>query len=85
MPCLTCDHAGIDALQSLIERAPQTEVNVRVDTGMVTAGSLRLAAHMPAGMRDAFLTDQWNPTAMLLDQFDQVRQIATSLPYVSGF
>jgi 3-isopropylmalate/(R)-2-methylmalate dehydratase small subunit len=85
MPCLTADHASIVALQSLIERAPATEIEVRVDTGLVTGGGLRIEAHMPAGMRDAFLTDQWNPTAMLLDTFDQVRRVATSLPYVSGF
>jgi 3-isopropylmalate/(R)-2-methylmalate dehydratase small subunit len=85
IPCLTADLASIDALQSLIERAPETEIEVRVDTGIVTAGSLRVEARMPAGMRDAFLTDQWNPTAMLLDKYDQVRRIASSLPYVSGF
>jgi 3-isopropylmalate/(R)-2-methylmalate dehydratase small subunit len=85
IPCLTADRASIDALQSLIERAPETEIEVRVDTGLVAAGSLRVEARMPAGMRDAFLTDQWNPTAMLLDKYDQVRRIATSLPYVSGF
>jgi 3-isopropylmalate/(R)-2-methylmalate dehydratase small subunit len=85
IPCLTADLASIDALQSLIERAPETKIEVRVDTGLVAAGSLRVETRMPAGMRDAFLTDQWNPTAMLLDKYDQVRRIATSLPYVSGF
>jgi 3-isopropylmalate/(R)-2-methylmalate dehydratase small subunit len=85
LPCLTADHASVDALQSLLEREPQTPVNIRVDTGLVTAGNLTVQAHIPAGMRDAFLTDQWNPTAMLLDKFEQVRAVATSLPYVSGF
>jgi len=85
LPCVTADHASIDALQSLLEREPQTVVEVRVDTGVVTAGALTVQAHMPSGMRDAFLTDQWNPTAMLLGRFDEVRAVATRLPYVSGF
>ena len=33
----------------------------------------------------AFVSGQWNPTAMLLDRFDEVRAVATRLPYVSGF
>jgi len=85
LPCLTADHASVDALQSLIEREPQTTVDIRVDSGLVTAGNLTFQAHIPSGMRDAFLTDQWNPTAMLLDKFEQVRAVAASLPYVSGF
>jgi 3-isopropylmalate/(R)-2-methylmalate dehydratase small subunit len=85
LPCLTADRTSIDALQSLLEREPQAVVDIRVDTGLVTAGTLKIQAHMPPGMRDAFLTDQWNPTAMLLDQFDQVRAVADRLPYISGF
>jgi 3-isopropylmalate/(R)-2-methylmalate dehydratase small subunit len=85
MPCLTADAAEIDALQSLLEREPQTRVEVRIDTGVVTAGPLTLQARMPAGMRDAFLTDQWNPTAMLLDTYADLRAVAARLPYVAGF
>jgi 3-isopropylmalate/(R)-2-methylmalate dehydratase small subunit len=85
MPCLTADHASVNALQSLLEREPQTVVEVRVDSGIVTAGALTVQTQMPGGMRDAFLTDQWNPTAMLLADFERVRAVATALPYVSGF
>ncbi|MQA31424.1 MAG: isopropylmalate isomerase [Luteitalea sp.] len=85
MPCLTASPESIDALQSLLEREPQIVIDVRVDTGVVTAGDLHVQAQMPPGMRDAFLTDQWNPTAMLLDRYEQVRAVATSLPYISGF
>ena len=85
LPCFTADKASIEALQSLLERAPDTVVDARIDTGVITAGSLRVQAHMPGGMRDAFLSDQWNPTSMLLDRFDAVNGVAASLPYVSGF
>jgi hypothetical protein len=56
-----------------------------VATGAVTAGALRLTATLPAALRDGFLSGQWNPTAMLLDRFDEVRAVAARLPYVSGF
>ena len=85
IPCFSADHATIDALQSLVERAPETLIEARVDTGVVTAGSLRVAATIPPGLRDGFVSGQWNPTAMLLERFDEVRAVADALPYVSGF
>jgi len=85
LPCFTADKASIEALQSVIERAPETIVDARVDTGVITAGSLTIQAQLPAGVRDAFLTDKWNPTSMLLANFEQVRNTASHVPYVAGF
>jgi len=85
LPCFTADKASIEALQSVIERAPETIVDARVDTGVITAGSLTIQAQLPAGVRDAFLTDKWNPTSMLLGNFEQVRNTASHVPYVAGF
>jgi 3-isopropylmalate/(R)-2-methylmalate dehydratase small subunit len=85
IPCLSADHDSIDALQSLVERAPETLIEARVDTGVVTAGAVRVAATIPPGLREGFMSGQWNPTAMLLDRFDEVRAVASALPYVSGF
>ena len=85
VPCFSADHASVEALQSLVERAPETRIEARVDSGTITAGSVRVVATIPPGLRDAFVSGQWNPTAMLLDRFDDVRAIAAALPYVSGF
>lgn len=85
VPCFVADKASIEALQAVIEKAPETVVDARVDTGVITAGTLKIQASLPAGVRDAFITDKWNPTSMLLADFDQVKATAASLPYVSGF
>ena len=85
MPCFTADHASVEALQSAIERSPATTIEADVDTGAVTAGGLRIAASMPAALRDAFVSGQWNPTAMLLDRFEDVRAVSVKLPYIAGF
>jgi 3-isopropylmalate/(R)-2-methylmalate dehydratase small subunit len=85
IPCFSADHAAIDELQSLVERAPQTLIEARVDTEVVTAGALHIKASLPAALRDAFTSGQWNPAAMLLDRFDEVRAVASRLPYISGF
>jgi len=85
IPCFSADHASVEALQSLVERAPETPIEARVDTGVITAGSIHITATIPRGLRDAFVSGQWNPTAMLLERFDEVRAVADALPYVSGF
>ena len=85
IPCFTADKATINALQTLLEGAPSTMVTADVATGVVTAGELKIKADLPAAVRDAFVSGQWNPTAMLLDDFDKVRAVAARLPYVSGF
>ena len=63
----------------------ETVFDAHVDSGLITAGPLRIQSHLPSGVRDAFVTDKWNPTSMLLDRFDDVRTVASRLPYVSGF
>ena len=85
VPCFTADHDTIDKLQSLIETSPDTTVDANVATGVVTAGPLKFQASMPAAVRDAFVQGKWDPTRMLLDKFDDVRNVATHLPYVGGF
>ena len=85
VPCFTADKAAVEQLQSLVERTPETVVSARIDTGVVTAGDLTVQARLPAGLRDSFLSDQWNPTSLLLADFDRVKSVAAKLPYVSGF
>ena len=85
LPCLTADRAQIEALQTLIESGPKTAIDVDVLSGIITAGDLRFDATMPAAVRDAFVSGQWNPTAMLLDRFDEVQAVAARLPYIKGF
>jgi 3-isopropylmalate/(R)-2-methylmalate dehydratase small subunit len=85
VPCFTADHDTIDKLQSLIEQSPETIVDANVETGIVTAGALKFQASMPAAVRDAFVQGKWDPTMMLLDKFDEVRDVSKHLPYVSGF
>ena len=85
LPCLTADHGTIEKLQTSIETTPDTVIEVDVQTGAVTAGSLKFTASMPAPLRDAFVHGKWDPTMMLLDTFDEVRAVGKRLPYVSNF
>lgn len=85
MPCFIASRADREQLQALVEQSPETVVSCDVASGLITAGPLRVHASLPAAARDSFLSGQWNPTAMLLDDFDAVRRVAQALPYVAGF
>jgi 3-isopropylmalate/(R)-2-methylmalate dehydratase small subunit len=85
LPCFSADRASIEELQALIERTPAVVVEADVASGTITAGTLRLAGSVPPALGEGFVSGQWNPTAMLLDRFDEVRTVANRLPYISGF
>jgi 3-isopropylmalate/(R)-2-methylmalate dehydratase small subunit len=85
MPCFAASHESIDALQTLVDQTPDVTIAADVASGAIAAGSLRFTATLPPALRDAFVSGQWNPTAMLLDRFDEVRAVAGRLPYIAGF
>ena len=85
LPCFVASHETVEQLQTLVERAPGTVIEADVESGVVTAGALRVTASLPPALRDGFLSGQWNPTAMLLDRFEEVKAVAARLPYLNGF
>jgi 3-isopropylmalate/(R)-2-methylmalate dehydratase small subunit len=85
MPCFMADHDAVERLQALVEKTPEVAITADVASGTIAAGLLTLTAALPSALRDAFLSGQWNPTAMLLERFDEVRTVAARLPYIQGF
>src|SRR5436190_372542 len=77
IPCFTAERAAVESLQGDVEQNPQLIVEADVESGVIAAGNLGLQATLPHGLREAFLTDKWNPTAMLLDDFEQVGCVAS--------
>ena len=85
LPCFVAEHDAVAQLQTLVERTPEVHITADVASGAITAGSLRFDASVPSALRDAFVSGQWNPTAMLLDRFEDVQAVASRLPYIRGF
>ena len=85
MPCFVAAPESIDRLQALIERNPDVTIATDVASGRISAGDVEFNATLPPAVRDGFLSGQWNPTAMLLDRFEDVSEVAARLPYIKGF
>ena len=85
MACLTVSAKDAEALLSAVEADPNLELAVSVSGETVAAGGRRYHAAIPAGARQALTSGSWDATGALLDNFDQVREIAAQLPYINGF
>ena len=85
LPCFAADHDAVSHLQTLVESSPDVSIRADIQSGTITAGSLRIDASVPKALRDAFVSGQWNPTAMLLERFEEVKAVASRLPYIRGF
>jgi len=84
LPCLTVGHDDIERLMSACERDPSAIVDVDVAGLAVRCGSLDVKATMPKAAHEALTSGLWDGTGLLLADFEQVRELANRLPYVTG-
>jgi 3-isopropylmalate/(R)-2-methylmalate dehydratase small subunit len=85
MPAVTATPPDVAALQQAVERNPQLEVTVNLETMRASAGELDVSIQLPPAARDALITGRWDGLALLLEDFDAVRATAARLPYLRQF
>ena len=85
LPCLTAEPGDIEALMATTEETPETPMVASVRDRSLTAGGHTVRLQIPSSLRDALLTGQWDATGLLLHRFQDVRQVASRLPYITGF
>jgi len=84
LPCLTVSHDDVERLMAAVEADPTTLIDVDVVGLRVTSGGITSSATMARAAHEALTTGLWDGTGLLLADFDQVRALAESLPYVTG-
>lgn len=84
LPCLTVSPRDVERLMAAVEADPAQTVDVDVVGLAIGAGDLRVKATMPSAAHGALVSGLWDGTGLLLDDFDQVRALAATLPYVTG-
>ena len=85
LPCATAEPGDIETLMATTEEAPETPMVASVRDRSLTAGGRTVRLQIPSSLRDALLTGQWDATGLLLHRFQDVQQVASRLPYISGF
>ena len=84
MPCPTTSRAALDALMAAVESDPSTVVTIDLHAMRANAAGQSYEIALPAATREAFLDGSWDATGLLLENFDDVRAVASRLPYVRG-
>jgi 3-isopropylmalate/(R)-2-methylmalate dehydratase small subunit len=84
LPCLAVSHDDVEALMAAVEADPAAVVSVDVAALAVCCGARTYAATMPKAAHEALVSGLWDGTGLLLADFDQVRALGETLPYVTG-
>jgi 3-isopropylmalate/(R)-2-methylmalate dehydratase small subunit len=85
VPVLRVSSADAEALQAAVEKDPTLVVTCDIQARQVRAGALTVAATIPDGVRQQYLTGAWDALGQLVDGLPQVRAAAAKVPYLSGF
>jgi 3-isopropylmalate/(R)-2-methylmalate dehydratase small subunit len=85
LPCVSATRADVDALMAFVEQHPGSPVRVDLIQLTCEAEAFVCPVRLPAAVRDAFVSGTWDTTGLLLERYDDVRAVASRLPYLTGF
>jgi 3-isopropylmalate/(R)-2-methylmalate dehydratase small subunit len=83
MPCVSVSHDVVLALAAAVEAKPETELNVDLLAGTVSAGTLSFPFTIKPGALDALVKGEWDPIGQLLDGAERTKAVAKGLPYLA--
>lgn len=84
MPCLSLSHQDLLALASAVQSDPQAEIVIDVTASQIRVGDRSFSAGLRESARNALIHGRWDAIGDLLEGADQVRQLASELPYMTA-
>jgi len=84
MPCPTATADVVQAVMLIVETDPLAEVVVSLESMRVSAAGREFSIVLPPSAREAFLDGSWDATGLLLENYEEVRETAGKLPYVTS-
>ena len=67
------------------EADPRTGYTVDLEIKTLTYGERRIPFDLPETYRSALTSGSWDSTSMLRGNLEKVKEVASGLPYVTGF
>ncbi len=75
----------MDTLINSVESAPQTQYSIDLSTNTLSHGNVQVPFDLPESHKNALVTGDWDSTAVLRANLTRVKEVASRLPYMSGF
>jgi 3-isopropylmalate/(R)-2-methylmalate dehydratase small subunit len=85
VPAVVADAADVESLMAAVEAEPSLEIVVDLEAMKAGAGKLVFPVRIAEARRRNFLAGEWDTTATLLSNRERTSEIASRLPYLSGF
>jgi 3-isopropylmalate/(R)-2-methylmalate dehydratase small subunit len=85
LPCLTLSPADAAAARSLGAADAAANAEVDLEGGVFRIAGREFAAEISPSLRDAFVNGTWDTLTELLRTAGEVGDVATRLPYLTGF
>jgi 3-isopropylmalate/(R)-2-methylmalate dehydratase small subunit len=85
LPCVTVPESDLATLRDAVAADSSMAVTVDLEARTVSAAGRSMTASMPESSRQALVSGAWDGTGLLLEDYDAVRRIAATLPYLSGY
>jgi len=82
--CVTASEKDRGILRGAVERNPELELTLDVESQKIWHGDTAVACELRPGARDSFLSGNYDPLDELLAGIDQVDRTAASLDYVDA-
>ena len=85
LPCLTASPLEIREMMDRVEDRPDMALRVDLVAGTCEMDGTACVVSLPGHVRDAFVTGAWDTTGLLLENYGDVDEVASRLPYVNSF
>ncbi|MBD2385365.1 3-isopropylmalate dehydratase small subunit [Cylindrospermum sp. FACHB-282] len=82
IPCVTSEAAIVKQLQDLVAANPQAPTTIDLEKLQVQIGDYTAPVAIGEGTRSTFISGTWDACGQLVANADQVKAIATKLPYI---
>lgn len=85
VPCIIFNQADMEAAMSLVTSNPKVNVEIDVEGQTLKVGHKVFQGKIADGPKCQFLNGSWDATFQLLENADEVKKVAASLPYINGW